>query len=203
LRNNLPEEKKMKIGIIGKGNVGTALANGLSRAGHQIKFGHRDPQEPVKNAIEWGEVIILAIPHESVKETVMNFGSALNGKILIDVTNLLDDNMELLPGYTISGAEEIQKLLPNAYVVKAFNTVFAKNQSSGHIHGTQLTAFVAGDNQKAKKAVMQLTKDVGFEPVDCGPLRVARYLEPMGILIISLAFKQKMGIDIGYSLIKG
>jgi predicted dinucleotide-binding enzyme len=193
----------MKIGIIGKGNVGTALAKGLSRAGHQIKFGHRDPQEPVKSAIEWGEVIILAIPHESVKETITNFGSAINGKTVIDVTNLLDDNMELLPGYTISGAEEIQQLIPKAYVVKAFNTVFAKNQSSGHVRGTQLTAFVAGDHQKAKQTVMQLTKDLGFDPLDCGPLRAARYLEPMAILIINLAFKQNMGVDIGYSLIKG
>jgi hypothetical protein len=97
----------MKIGIIGKGNVGTALANGLGRAGHQIKFGHRNPQEPVKNAIEWGEVIILVIPHESVKETVTNFGSAMNGKTLIDVTNVFGDNLELPQGYTISEAEEI------------------------------------------------------------------------------------------------
>lgn len=193
----------MKIGIIGKGNVGTALANGLRRAGHQIKFGHRDPQEPVKGAIEWGEVIILAIPHESVKETVTNFGSAINGKTLIDVTNVFGDNLELPQGYTISGAEEIQKLIPKAYVVKAFNTVFAKNQSSGHVLGTQLTAFVAGDHQKAKQTVMQLTKDIGFDPVDCGPLRSARYLEPMAILLINLAFKQNMGVDIGYSLVKG
>jgi len=191
----------MKIGIIGKGNVGTALGTGLTRAGHQVKYGHRDPKEPVKSALEWGEVIILAIPHEAVKETATMAGSATNGKIVIDVTNVLDDTMNLPDGYSISGAEELQHLIPKAFVVKAFNTVFAKNQGGGHVRGTQLTAFVAGDNQQAKKTVMQLTKDLGFNPVDCGPLRAARYLEPMADLLINLAFSQKMGVDIGYVLV--
>jgi predicted dinucleotide-binding enzyme len=192
----------MKIGIVGKGNVGTALGSGLSRAGHQIKYGHRDPRETVKNALEWGEVIILAIPHESVKDVIMSFGSVADGKILIDVTNVLNDKLELAFGFTTSGAEEIQKLIPKAHVIKAFNTVFAKNQSNGHVLDKRLTAFVAGDNQKAKKTVMQLANDIGFDSVDCGPLKAARYLEPMGVLIISLAFVQKMGVDIGYSLVK-
>ncbi len=192
----------MKIGIIGKGNVGTALGTGLSKAGHQVKYGHRDPKETVKSALEWGGVIILAVPHETVKDVVKSFGSMVNGKTVIDVTNILDEMMQLPEGYTRSGAEDLQVMIPQAHVVKAFNTVFAKNQSSGHVHGTRLTAFVAGDNLPAKKTVMQLAKDLGFDPVDCGPLRAARYLEPMGDLIITLAFSQKMGIDIGYVLIK-
>jgi predicted dinucleotide-binding enzyme len=137
-----------------------------------------------------------------MKDVIMSFGSAADGKILIDVTNVLNDKLELAFGFTTSGAEEIQKLIPKAHVIKAFNTMFAKNQSSGHVLDKQLTAFVAGDNQKAKKTVMQLANDIGFDSVDCGPLKAARYLEPMGVLIISLAFVQKMGVDIGYSLVK-
>jgi len=193
----------MKIGIIGKGHVGTALATGLTRAGHQVKFGHRDPQESVKSGVAWGEVIILAIPHESVRDVVTSLGTAVNGKTVIDATNIFDETMGLPEGYIKSAAEETQALIPKAHVVKAFNTVFAKNQSTGHVSTTQLTAFIAGDNQQAKQTVMQLTKEIGFDPVDCGPLRAARYLEPMAVLIINLSYTQKMGADIGYVLVKG
>ena len=192
----------MKIGIIGKGMVGSALGYGLGQTGHVVKYGHRDPKEPVKNAVEWAEVVILAVPHDSVHDAVKNFGSSANGKVVIDVTNVLSKTGELALGFTTSGAEELQKLIPKARVVKAFNTVFAKNQSSGHIGDAQLTAFIAGDDASAKKTVMQLTKDLGFDPVDCGPLKAARYLEPMAMLIIDLGFRQKMGVDIGYKLLK-
>lgn len=192
----------MKIAIIGKGNVGTALASGLKRANHEIRFGHRDPKEPVDQAAKWGEVIILAVPHEAVNEVARAIGTAADGKVLIDVTNVLDDNMELALGFTTSAAEELQKQLPKAHVVKAFNTVFARNQSTGQIAKEQLTAFVAGDNQEAKKIVMQLTREIGFAPVDSGPLKSARYLEPMAALIIGLAFKMNMGTKIGYKLVK-
>ena len=86
--------------------------------------------------------------------------------------------------------------------MKAFNTVFARNQSTGQIAKEQLTAFVAGDNQEAKKIVMQLAREIGFDPVDSGPLKSARYLEPMAALIIGLAFKMNMGTKIGYKLVK-
>jgi predicted dinucleotide-binding enzyme len=87
-------------------------------------------------------------------------------------------------------------------VVKAFNTVFAPNQSSGKIGDQQLTAFIAGDDAKAKQTVMQMTHDMGFDPVDCGPLKSARYLEEMGILIINLAYNYGMGTNTGYKLIR-
>lgn len=119
----------MRIGIIGKGNVGTALATGLSRAGHEIRFGHRDPKEPVAEAAKWGEVIILAVPHSAAADVAKSVGSAVDGKTVIDVSNAVTGNMELAIGFTTSAAEEIQKMLPKAHVVKAFNTVFAQNQA--------------------------------------------------------------------------
>jgi len=193
----------MRIGIIGKGNVGSAIAAGLSRKGHEVKFGHRDPKEPVAEAAKWGEVIILAVPHSSAADTAREVGSAADGKTVIDVSNAVTDNMELAIGFTTSAAEEIQKKLPKAHVVKAFNTVFAQNQSVGRISNEQLTLFVAGDDAKAKQTVMQLGADIGFDPVDVGSLKAARYLEPMGMLMINLGYVLGMGTKIGYKLVKG
>ena len=195
--------RKMKIGIVGKGNVGTALATGLTRAGHEVKFGHRDPKEPVAEAAKWGEVIILAVPHGAAVDVTKAVGSAADGKTVIDVSNAVTGNMELAVGFTTSAAEKIQKMLPKAHVVKAFNTVFAQNQGTGKIGGEQLTLFVVGDDSEAKQTVMQLGADIGFEPVDGGPLKAARYLEPMGIFMISLGYVLGMGTGIGFKLVKG
>jgi predicted dinucleotide-binding enzyme len=193
----------LKIGIIGKGNVGTALGTGLTRKGHVVKYGHRNPKEPVDRAAEWGEVLILAVPHESVEFAAKDIGSAAEGKILLDVTNAVGDNLDLTVGFTTSAAEELQKMLPKARVVKAFNTVFAKNQSTGKIGNEQLTLFVAGDDAEAKQTIMQLGSEIGFDPVDAGPLKSARYLEPMAVLLMNLAFVVGMGPNIGYKLVKG
>ncbi|MCW3999027.1 MAG: NADPH-dependent F420 reductase [Candidatus Bathyarchaeota archaeon] len=191
----------MKVGIIGKGHVGTALQKGLSRAGHQTKFGHRDPQEPVEQAAEWGEVIILAVPHGSAEQARETIKPYVDGKVVIDVMNAIGENMDLGISCTTSTAEETQKQLPKAHVVKAFNTVFAPNQATAKIGNQQLTAFIAGDDAQAKQTVMQLTRDMGFDPVDCGSLKSARYLEAMGILIINLAYKFGRGTNIGYRLL--
>ncbi len=193
--------KAMKISIIGKGNVGTALNKGLSNK-HETKFGHRDPAESVADAAKWGEVIILAVPHENANDAREAIKPYSNGKVVIDVMNAVGANTELAISCTTSTAEETQKKLPNAKVVKAFNTVFAPNQSTAKIGREQLTAFIAGDDLKAKQTVAQLTRDLGFDPVDCGPLKAARYLEAMGILIINLAYIYGMGNKIGYKLVK-
>jgi predicted dinucleotide-binding enzyme len=192
----------LKIAIIGKGNVGTALSKGLGRAGHEIKFGHRDPKEPVSEAAKWGEVIILAVPHENADNARENIKPYSDGKTVIDVMNAIGENMDLGISCTTSTAEETQKKLPKAHVVKAFNTVFATNQSTGKAGDEQLTAFYAGDDVGAKETVAQLTRDIGFDPVDCGPLKSARYLEAMGILIINLAFKYHLGNKTGFKLVK-
>jgi predicted dinucleotide-binding enzyme len=86
--------------------------------------------------------------------------------------------------------------------VKAFNTVFAQNQSTGRVGGERLSNFIAGDNAKAKQTIMKLSQDIGFDPVDTGPLHSARYLEPMALLNIRLGFQLKMGTNIGFKLAK-
>lgn len=193
----------MKIAIIGKGNVGTALAKGLTVAGYEVQFGHRDPQESVAEAAKWGEIIILAVPHNNADDAIANVKPYADGKTVIDVMNAIGPNMALGISCETSSAEETQKKLPKAHVVKAFNTVFAPNQSTARISDEQLTAFIAGDDTKAKQTVMRMTHDMGFEPVDCGPLKFARYLEAMGNLIINLAYTYGMGTKIGYKLVKG
>lgn len=87
-------------------------------------------------------------------------------------------------------------------MVKAFNTVFAKFMDSGRVDGKQLTAFIAGDDARAKSEVMELARDIGFDAVDSGPLKNARMLEPMAYLNIQLGYGQKMGTDIGFQLIR-
>ena len=203
----------MKIGIIGTGNVGKALAKGFSKGRHQIKLGSRNPSkadvpegfvidEP-KSVAEWSELIALAIPHSSTKDAIMAIGpDTFAGKTVLDVTNALGPGMELAIGCTTSAAEEIAQMLPKAHVVKAFNTVFAQNQSTGSIGGQRLTLFVAGDDLTAKQSVMKLGEEIGFESVDAGPLKAARYLEPMGIEMIKLGIVQKMGTSIGYRLVR-
>jgi predicted dinucleotide-binding enzyme len=192
----------LKIAIIGKGHVGSALGRGLGGARHETRFGHRDPAQPVADAAKWGEVIILAVPHSSADDAIANLKPYADGKTVIDVMNAIGADMTLGISCTTSTAEETQKKLPNAHVVKAFNTVFAPNQATAKAAGQQLTAFIAGDDAQAKQTVMQLTRDIGFDPVDCGPLKSARYLEAMGILIINLAYKYGMGTNMGYKLIK-
>lgn len=87
--------------------------------------------------------------------------------------------------------------------VKAFNTVFAQNQSTAKVRAEQLSAFVAGDDETEKRVVMQLVANIGFDPIDVGTLRSARYLEPMGMLLISLGYDLGMGTNMGIKLIKG
>lgn len=192
----------MKIAIIGKGNVGTALCSGLNRAGHETKFGHRDPAEPVEDAAEWGEVIILGVPHENGDDAIEKIKPYADGKTVVDVMNAVGQDMDLGISCNTSTAEETQKKLPKAKVVKAFNTIFAKNQGTARVGDEKLTAFIAGNDSKAKQTVAQLSRDIGFDPVDCGPLKAARYLEAMGILIINLAYSYGMGPNIGYKLAK-
>jgi predicted dinucleotide-binding enzyme len=199
----LRRKMAMKIGIIGKGNVGTAIGAGLTRAGYEVKHGHRDPKEPVEEAARWGEVIVLAVPHENVADAAKTVGSLADDKVVLDVTNVIGENMTLAFGCTTSGAEELQKMLPKARVAKAFNTVFAQNQSTGKLGKEQLTLFVASDDAKAKQTIMQLGRDIGFDPVDAGPLMSARYLEPMAMLLINLGYGLGMGSKIGFKLLKG
>ncbi len=191
---------KPKIAIIGRGNVGSALERGARRAGYEVKTAGHDARE-VKDTAAWGELVVLAVPFKQIDETLRELEGAAEGKVLVDVTNALDDRRHLAVGFTTSGAEELQKKAPNARVVKAFNTVFAKHMDSGKTKGKSLGAFVASDHADAKQQVLALARDIGFDAIDAGPLEAARSLEPLAYLNIQLGYAQKLGTDIGFELV--
>ncbi|MHC1770391.1 MAG: NADPH-dependent F420 reductase [Flexilinea sp.] len=192
-----------KIAIIGNGNVGNALAEGLRRGGHEIRFSPKNRQEEsLREVSVWGDVVILAVPWGAYAEISKTLGNTLNDKVVVDVSNVMTPNMELAIGFTTSGAEELQKMIPKAKVVKAFNTVFSRTMSTGKVLGEQLTVLVAGDDPDSKATVRKLAEDIGFDSVDAGPLKSARYLESLGMLNIFLGFGQKLGNEIGFKLVK-
>jgi predicted dinucleotide-binding enzyme len=191
---------KTRIAIAGDGNVGSALQKGLAKAGHDVTAVGHDPKKLREKALE-ASVIVLAVPHAAVGDTLRELGDAVNGKILIDATNRLTKDMQLEPGAT-SGAEELQKKAPKAKVVKAFNTTFAATMSRGTAKGEKITIFAASDDKEARKTVVQLARDIGFDAAEAGPLRNSLYLEALAVLNIQLAYAEGMGAEIGFRLIR-
>ena len=123
----------------------------------------------------------------------------LAGKIVIDTVNPLTANFELAVGHGDSAGEVVARLAPGARVVKAFNTTGANNMADGRYSDGKLMMPVAGDDADAKRTVLSLAADLGFEGVDVGPLAISRYLEPMAMVWIKLALTQKMGRDFGFA----
>jgi predicted dinucleotide-binding enzyme len=198
--NTTTDTAKKRIAIIGRGHVGGALARGLGKAGHDVRAVGRD-QEAARRAVSEAELVFLAVPYLALDATLDTLGNALGGKSIVDVTNPLTKDRQLALGFTTSGAEELQKKLPEAKIVKAFNMVFAQTMDSGHAKGQQLTVFAAGDDESTKAAVLALARDIGFEAIDAGPLRNARLLEPLSYLNIQLGHALGFGTDAGFKFI--
>jgi 8-hydroxy-5-deazaflavin:NADPH oxidoreductase len=191
----------MRIGIIGDGNVGSALQRGLTKAGHEAKAVGADPsavRETARNA----EVVIIAVPFGAIDDVVKAVSGEVNGKVVIDVTNALNPDYSLAVGFTSSGAEELQRKMPQVRVVKAFNTVFAQHMDSGSVKGERLTILAASDDANAKNVVIELAKGIGFDAVDAGPLRNARLLEPFALQNIALGYMLGLGTEIGFRLVR-
>jgi predicted dinucleotide-binding enzyme len=191
---------KPKVGIIGDGNVGSALRRGLERAGYQVRTVGKNAGQ-VKETGGWADVIILAVPYQAIDDAITELGDGITGKTIVDVTNALTGDMQLASGCTASGAEALQQKARAAKVVKAFNTQFAANMDTGAVGGQQLTTFAAGDDAGAKGQVIQMARDIGFDAVDAGPLQNARLLEPMGYFNIQLGYALGLGTTIGLKLV--
>ncbi|MGQ0537057.1 MAG: NADPH-dependent F420 reductase [Methanobacteriota archaeon] len=188
------------IGIIGNGNVGSALRRGLDRVGYEVDAVGRSPR--VKEVAEHAEIVLLAVPFAERENAIREIGPALDGKVLVDVTNAVDDRGNLVVDpRRESGAERVQRFARGAQVVKAFNTVFAQNMERGTVGGEPLTTFLAGDNERAKEHVSEIARAIGFEPVDAGALKNARWLETLGILNIALGYGEGLGTNIGFRLV--
>jgi predicted dinucleotide-binding enzyme len=207
----------MKIAVIGMGNVGGALGRRWAEAGHQVTFGARNPGDPktlseakalgaaaagVADAAAGAEVVVLAVPWQAVPSTLAAAGD-LAGKVLLDCTNPLTPDLSGLEvGPTTSGGEQVAKAAPGAKVVKVFNTTGAGNMADPRYGATRLTMLYAGDDAAAKQATARLAADLGFEPVDAGPLTMARLLEPFALLWITLAIRQQFGVDFAFNLVR-
>lgn len=143
------------------------------------------------------DVVILAVPFDAVEEIVGELGAELNGKTVIDVTNRFAPEQLTGPSY----AEQTQQMVPDASVVKAFNTIFAGNQDDPEVDGVQLDGFVAGDDSSAKVQVMDLLGSLGFRPIDTGSLAMARALEAMGTLNIAMNAANGLPWESGWKLV--
>ncbi len=207
----------MKISIIGMGNVGKALGFRWNEGPHEVMYGVRKPtadkyavdqeHKPVRistieEAVEWGEIIVLAVPYEAALKVLANSGP-LPRKVLVDATN------PIAPGLTglsvsgdTSGAEELQKLRPQAHVVKCFNTTGFNNMTNP-VYGKQKSVMLyCGGDAVAKSSVKLLADELGFDAVDAGPLSMARHLESLAMLWIKLAYEEGHGREFAFALLR-
>ena len=203
----------MNVGIIGAGNVGTALAKAAVSAGHSVTITSTDPAEAEataqsvgaaaagsnREAVESADITILAVPADAVVAVVSELGDAITGKTVVDVTNRPTPDLER--DTCTSSAEEVQAAAPGARVVKAINTVFASRQTEPDLAGQHADGYVAGDDEEAKGTVLEFVESIGLRPFDVGPLANARTLEGMAWIHISLAMKHDWSWESAWKLV--
>src|SRR3712207_3496186 len=205
----------MNVTIIGAGNMGRGIGHRLVAGGHDVMVVDRDPEETGRLA-EWlrgaaaggatvqaagpgaelrGEVVILAVYYPGNLEIARELGDRLAGKVVVDISNPLNqtfDGLTTAPG--TSAAEEVAKSAPaGARVIKAFNTAFSGTLVEGQVAGQPLDVLIAGDDEEAKERVAQLVRDGGLRAIDVGPLERARELEGLGFLEMTL--QQPLGLN--------
>jgi 8-hydroxy-5-deazaflavin:NADPH oxidoreductase len=211
----------MRIGILGSGLMGSKLGTIFARAGHEVVFSYarnsdklkklaRDaggnaragtPSEAVKDA----DAVLLAV-HWSRIDDVLKQAGDLAGKVIVTCSLPMDaGNTKLILGAITSGAEELAKKVPRAHVVSAFNTVPSEvlfdvyeAQNNSKNKKTKPSLVYCGDDEKVKNLTAKLILDVGFDPVDAGPLRIARYTEPFALLVAQLAYESDEGPELAY-----
>jgi NADPH-dependent F420 reductase len=205
----------MQVTVIGAGNMGRGIGHRLVAGGHDVTIVDRNPEEAERLAEELrgaaqggaaveasgpdaelrGEVVILAVYYPGSLELASDLGDGLAGKIVVDISNPLNETFDALgtaPG--TSAAEEVAATVPaGARVVKAFNTTFSGTLVEGQVAGQPLDVLIAGDDEGAKETVAQLVRDGGLRAIDVGPLERARQLEGLGFLGITL--QQPLGLN--------
>ena len=207
----------MRIGILGSGLMGSKLGTIFARAGHKVVFSYSrsekklddlasaaganasagSPADAARNA----DALLLAV-HWSRVDDVLKQAGELSGKVVVTCSlPMNDDDSDLSVAHTSSGAEELAKKIPKARIVSAFGTVpsevlFSVFQKRSRKRRPSL--IFLGDDRKAKNVARRLIGDVGFEPIDAGPLRIARYTEPFTLLIARLAYEGANGPALAY-----
>jgi 8-hydroxy-5-deazaflavin:NADPH oxidoreductase len=202
----------MKVTVVGAGNMGSAFVKQLHRAEHEVSVFARDLARVNALAVEFpgvkpvtadqsatnADAIILATGYADAIDALRSLGD-LSGKVVVDITNpLTSDYMGLTLGHMTSASEEIAKQFPAAFIVKAFNTVFAQvlAAGSGVADGRRVDVFYASDSDHAKSVAKSLAESMGFAAVDAGALKNARYLEPLAGLNIYFGYGAGRGTAI-------
>ncbi len=200
----------MKIGIIGSGDVGQALGLGFTALGHDVKLGTRDPGSDklrtwlgkagahasagtFAEAAGFGEIVLLATSWSGTENALKLAGpERLNGKVVVDVTNPLASaggKLGLAVGFTDSAGEQVQRWLPGARVVKAFNMVGNAHMFRPQFPGGPPDMFIAGNDEGAKRTVTGILSDFGWRTIDLGGIEAARLIEPVAMTWISYAMR--------------
>jgi 8-hydroxy-5-deazaflavin:NADPH oxidoreductase len=205
----------MRIAIVGAGNVGKALSAAAVAAGHDVAVSATTKENAEEaaaaagaraaannaDAVNGAEIVVLALPHAAVDEVANELGPALAGKVVVDASNPLNTTSTDLVTVGTSSAEDLQRQLPDASVIKAFNTTFASRHGSPTEGDAPLDAFIAGDDADAKAKVGELASSLGYRVIDAGSLRMARSLEEMAFLNITLNATNGWAWQSGWKLV--
>lgn len=205
----------MRIGILGSGLMGGKLGTIFSRAGHQVVFSYARTEKKLarlarqakagygspRRAVEDADAVLLAV-HWLRFDDVLAQAGDLAGKVLITTSlGMNAGNTGLVVAHTSSAAEELAKKVPKARVVAAFNTIPSEvlfGVYENKRKQTRPSLVYCGDEAGAKRVAARLIRDVGFDPVDAGPLRMARYTEPFALLVAQLAYERPGGAQLAY-----
>lgn len=205
----------MRIAVIGAGSVGTALGQAWLKHGEDVTWGLRNPSDPKYAALPKqrirlpaeaardAEVVVIATPWPATEAAVKGLGSLAN-KIVIDCTNPLGmgvDGLQLVLGFTTSAGEQVAACAAGAFVFKTFNTTGANNMARAAEYATKPMMPVAGDDGQKKRVVMELVGKLGFVPIDAGPLKNARLLEPLAMVWIDQAMNRGRGRDFAFAVV--
>ena len=205
----------MRIAIIGAGSVGATLGRAWIKHGEDVIWGLRNPQDPkyaalpkdrVKapaEAVKEAEVVVVATPWPAAEAAIKSLGS-LAGKVVIDCMNPLGmgpDGLQLVLEFNVSAGEQVASWVPGAFVFKTLNTTGAGNMAKADDYPVKPVMLVAGDDAGRKPVVMELVGKLGFQPVDAGPLKNARLLEPFAMVWIDQAMKCGRGRDFAFALV--
>jgi 8-hydroxy-5-deazaflavin:NADPH oxidoreductase len=207
------------ISIIGSGGMTTAIGGLAAKAGHTVEVMSRDAAKARALAEQLGsgattgtfgtapagDIVVLAVPYAVVLDVVKQYGGALAGKLLVDITNPINSDFTgFVTPYDSSGAREIAKVAPaDAVIVKAFNTLNANVLAAGPVEGRPLDTFLAGDDGPAKARVSAFIETLGLRPMDAGPLTMARTLEHACMLMLGLKIHaiKHLNFSLGVSLL--
>jgi predicted dinucleotide-binding enzyme len=193
----------MHVTIIGTGNMARGIGSRVLAGGHDLTVVGKDSERAeataadiggegsVKTAVSGdpleGDVIVLAVYYPDARRAVEEYGEELAGKVVVDITNPLNETFDgLVVPADGSATQELAGLGSGARLVKAFNTTFAGTLTAGEVAGHKLDVFIAGDDEDAKGTVAALARDGGLNPIDVGPQKRARELEALGLIHIGL-----------------